>query len=356
MATEKAAGSSPADAEITTAGLGQTTNTETEAPAIQPDANSPAPSSSADTTTADAKDDRSTALDLTLEALGKKDAEPTEKSSTSEADKGEKTAPAEAKADDGKDKAEAEDPDKKLPFHEHPRWKEVTSENKTLKEQNASLTADVTEFRAIEEFRTSNNLEPVEVADGYKIMALLKNTPEEALPYLEGLVSDLRKHAGLTLPDDIQQDVDAGAITEERALELSQARARSASTDARLAQQQRTETENRQAARVGEFQTAGADWAAKMQLSDPEFAEKEPMVAERMAKIMRDEPNATPKSPGDVAKLAERALADVNKRLSGMGRKSTPPVPVGVSAPASPARTGPMTPHEITMAALAQTG
>lgn len=357
MAESEAAGSSPADNKITEAAVDQTTAAEPVAPVdATPDANA-APSSTADTKTeaADAKDQRSADLDLTLAALGKK-ADKAENSSTSDADKGDKTATAEAKTDKDGDTAEAEDPDKKVPFHDHPRWKEVTSENKSLKEQVSTLTANVEEFNAIEAFRTSNNLEPVEVADGYKIMALLKNDPGKALPYLEGLVSDIRTATGMTLPADLLEDVDAGAITEERALELSRARAQSASAESREAARRAAEAENQKTQRVEAFRNAGEEWSTQMKSRDPEFAEKEPMVAERINAIIRSDPSATPRTPGEVAKLADRALADVNKRLSGMGRRSTPPAASGVSAPAGPARSGPMTPLEITQAALAQTG
>ncbi|WPZ36710.1 hypothetical protein T8K17_11245 [Thalassobaculum sp. OXR-137] len=340
---EEGAGSSPAEDIVTAPVEGQ----------VDTDAN-PAGSSAADKTEPDAKSERAAGLDLTLKALEKAPKAETggEAASTSKGEDGKAKADAEAKP--GEKAEEAEDPDAKLPFHKHPRWQEVTKENATLKEEVSSMKADVEQFRAIEEFRQGHGLEVTEVSDGYKIMALIKNSPAQALPYLKGLVKDIEGITGHTLPEDLQAEVDAGGITEERARELSIARATTATMTTRQKEAHERQTTERRAALGEELAGAGQQWAEEARKSDPEYSRKEKLVVKEIRAILHGDPSRTPKTVADVRALSDEALKNVNAELSEiMPRRPTPPSPAGMSATAvTAAKSGPATPLDVTRRAL----
>jgi len=282
-----------------------------------------------------------TLLDVTMEALkqpaGGEGASSGPEAKSTEA--GDTVDPdAEAKA------AAEEDLDAKLPFHKHPRWQEVQAQLKTAK-------ANAEQFQAIEQFRTSNHLSVDEVADGWKVMALIKNDPAKALPVMEAYVASLREHLGMVLPKDLVEDVDAGAITEARALELSQTRASAArAAEAEAARRAEQSVQRRQSA-TEDMVGGVVEWEAGIKARDVDYAKKDQMVQDRIWAIISADPSRKPRNREQAVKLASDAYADVNKTLKGIipPRSSTAPVPAGQAATATRA---PKTPHEVTKAAL----
>lgn len=348
---EEGAGSSPAEDEIKSAPV----EGQADVDPTPSDANA-ADSSVADTKDPDAKSERAAGLDLTLKALEQTPKAATDGEDTSTSGEKDGKASADQKAASEKDADKADDPDAKLPFHEHPRWQQVTKENATLKEENSSMKADVEQYRAIEAFRESHGLEVTEVSDGYKIMALVKNDPAAALPYLEGLVKDIKGVTGHTLPEDLQADVDAGGITEERALELSIARAKGNTTAAQQKEARERQEAERRTTRSEEHARAGQDWTEKVKQRDPEFSHKEQLVVDRIRAILSADPSRAPKTVDDVHKLSDEAYEHVNKTLGGITtRKATPPTASGVSATAVASPNAPKTGLDITRAALGMT-
>ena len=63
------------------------------------------------------------------------------------------------------------------------------------------------------------------MADGMKIMALVKNNPIEAFDALKPVVDSLALQAGKVLPDDLKSKVDDGYMDQETANELAKTRA-----------------------------------------------------------------------------------------------------------------------------------
>ncbi len=232
-------------------------------------------------------------------------------------------------AKDGKDKVEgaadgaqpgdkAEADDSKLPFHNHPRWKEVIGQNKTLTDRVSTLEPDANEFGKIKNFMTEKNLTHEEVGEGFIIMAMLKNGDPRGLQKLDEYRDKLAEVLGEKIPKDIQDQIDSGAITEDAGKELSRTRAGKAKSDADLARvsEANTERDNKEAAErsANEFNSAVNGWAVEAKKTDPDFAKKEPAIARYAHALMLERGHPTTRD--EAVKLVKDAYKEVNETFA----------------------------------------
>jgi len=309
------------------------TTVETGEPLVQTqDQASPADGVTADPPPADEKTPKSL-LDVITDAVTPK----TEGAEEPSASEGAESQPSDP-ADESDELSEEELA--KLPFGKHPRFKKLIGERNDARTRAQELEAKVTDleapadqFRKIDEFLTSSRIEPEEFVRLMQVGRLIKNDPERALSELYQVVNEVRQSIGDVLPDDLRNEIEEGRITEERARELSRTRAAQARAkeDAdRIEAERRRENEARQtqdqAARIF---SAVAAWEAEVQASDPDFARKEALVADRVAALNLQ--HGKPKSPEEAVQRARQALEDVTAHL----RRLAPPKPPMKPTPAS---------------------
>lgn len=286
----------------------------TETPTTDANTTTPAASSTADTQDANATADKPKSL---LDAIKSVVAEPKEATATTAA------PPSESK-----DVTE-EDDTRPPPFHEHPRWQKMLKDN-------ADLLAPADQYRKIEAFARHNNLEPKDIVDGFKVMALLKNDRPKALEYFRGLVGNLEAFLGEKLPLDLQEKVDGGLIDEATAKETAKLRAATAATVSQTAEAKKRDEAAETTRRETEARTAivGAvtTWETAIKVRDPDYAKKQKFVMDRVVALSRV--NGAPATPADATKLAQRAYDEVTKDMAGVApaRPATRRIPTSVSA------------------------
>lgn len=269
------------------------------------------------------KAEESSLLDVLRDAV-----KPEEAETQAPASEAKKDEPAEAatEAEPAEDAA-----DSKLPFAKHPRWQQVQAQRRAAQaeasdaktklseaeQQIQSLEPVARQFGAIEAFRQQNNLEVGELAEGLKWAAAVKNNPDAAITLLMPVFEKLMTASGRTLPADLRQDVEEGRITEERARELSMARARGerATEQATRAEQ---DAETQRARRAAEdlganIQNSIAEWETAERGRDPDFDRKQPMIVAQAKAIAADEGN--PKSPEEALAIVKRAHQAVTEHL-----------------------------------------
>lgn len=260
---------------------------------------------------------------------------PADSSTAEEEGEAEAKAAAEGKSEADTPEAQAES-DAKLPFHEHPRWKEVIGENRELRP-----LAD--QQRQIQSYMAENGLTAEEVAEGFTIMSALKSRDPkllgEAREYFAKSLSALDGLLGQgTLPADLQEKVDTGLIDEETALEVAQSRA-----TAKLSESQVTERQERDSQAQVESdaralaQTMGAaveKWETGIKASDPDYPKKAALV-ETTARAIVQRTGKPPRNAEEAVKLAEDALKEVNQHFKGLTPTKRPirPAPSGSSKP-----------------------
>lgn len=313
---------------------------ETPNPALEPDGTAAAPAEDANPAdssavdTEDANEAPVSLLSVVQSAVENK--EPEQPAGSSDAD-GEGKA---ATAADGEAKPEGEtaaegEAEADVPFHNHPRWKQLKAERDTFKE-------DAESYQGIQNFMQTNGLNGEEVAEGYEIMALLKRGDRDsltkALEWFEPRTAFLREQIGAVIPDDIQARVESGELDETTAAELAQARA-----TARLAEradEERTKREGEAEAATTAQTTAVnmakavQSWEDQTKAADPDYAKKAELVITMSRSIIQERGGKGPATEREAVELAKAAYDRVNDTFALLIPKPKPvvPTPAGTSA------------------------
>lgn len=230
-----------------------------------------------------------------------------------------------------------EEKDKKLPFHEHPRFKEVIAEKNQLKQEVEAHKADASEWRAVKSFMSQQNLADAEVAEGFRIMAAMKNDPAQAVEMLKPYWSRLSQFIGEVLPNDLQQKVADGFIDEQSAREMARMRSQSEFQQARSAEQlQRAEAERQRQIQEQQQQLevqrsevvrqAVTGWEASVKARDLDYAQKEPLVRAKVAeKLLAGRPQ-TAQEAVQVVQAAYDEVSDFLRKVASPQRRAVNPV------------------------------
>jgi len=219
-----------------------------------------------------------------------------------------------------------EEAEKPPPFHKHPRWQSMVAERDGFRAEAEGLRENAGRFEQIQAYQTRYELSNEEVAEGYKIMALMRQDPAGAYAALQPYISRLEEFMGVTLPEDLAEDVERGAITGERAAELAAARSRAtfsqgreAATRARVERQSQYETVSRAAAAVG---SAVEGWVNSWRGSDPDFDAKHGPVHDRIeVLISRAEKSGQAITPDGALAMCKQAKIDVDAQVKALTPK-----------------------------------
>lgn len=241
------------------------------------------------------------------------------------------------------EKASKEVDDDKLPFKDHPRWREMSSENRILKvakEKNEeaikSLEPKARTLDDLSTFLSNNSLGKEDFASALSIMQAIRNDPSKALELLQPIVGELEGLVGVRLSPDLQAKVDSGELNAQHALEISRARggerlARSRAES--IEQRQQREADDRRRGDeeaqlnvvVDTINAAEAEWAKR----DPDAAKLRPLLEDRLLAVGGMNP---PRNSEEARKLFEDCLVHVRKQASGFvpaPREKTGVLPVG---------------------------
>lgn len=211
--------------------------------------------------------------------------------------------------DAAKDKSSPE-ADKKLPFHNHPRWKEMIAERDAYR-------AESDEFRKVTTFMSSNGLSTEEVAEGFQIMALMKTNPVEAHKRISEYKSRLDAFVGATLPPEIQKKVEEGYVDEDSAKELARLQAQ----HSLYQQQQASAMQQREQQALASIHSSVVNWEQQMKVKDPDWSAKQEMVTDQVKLMLQAE---RPTTPEEALALVERAHSIIKERLSRFAPQRRP--------------------------------
>lgn len=301
-------------------------------------------------------DEEPSTLDAINAALGdaeKEDADETAGEADQQGDKDEKQPDKDAKKDAEPTEISDEEMQSYAPKTQK-RIQQLLDERKAEFEAHNVTKAEIERlkpaadrYEAIEKFRVESELTTDEMATGFEIMRMIRQDPTQALKALLPYVEALQQVTGEALPEDLKRDVDAGAISEERAQELS--RARSA---ARL-QQEAAAKANERAATV-DRKTQDADrarqersaidaWDAMQTQNDPDYVHIRPFLTSEIQALMAQK---RPLNDIELTSLLNQAKANVEGRLKQANfRRVDPKPPVDpvrpTSTPGAPANEKP---------------
>jgi hypothetical protein len=249
---------------------------------------------------------------------------------------------------DPKSEPKADQPkadEKEPPFHTHPRWIEL---NKKL----TDAEADAGEYRAIQTFAENSGMSIDDLADALQLAALVRNDPAKAREHVVAILDSIDNFTGEKLPKDLEDAVANGEITEDRARELSRARAsvaRSETASRRRSEQERSqrqtqEQQDQETERRKAVSTAVKSWEAETRKLDPDFDQKKDFIKDRI-KVIIAERGSLPQSAEDGVAIAKQAYTEATSRLKGLmpkprARATMPSIPgSSQSAPEKPKNT-----------------
>lgn len=291
-------------------------------------------------------------FDVVMSAINKEGDDKDEASSEddkSKAPKGDK------KPEDAKDGSESDDEFEDFTPEERKHLKKATTERfdklknlyRTTKDELIAVKSQIEEanveagyYRKFVGFLDENRISQDEANQLFHIGAMMKNDPVGALNAITPYYTELLRITGNVLPPDLQQQVQQGYITKDRALELSRLRAtgeteKQIRTERENHQQQRETTRQRQQ-EIGSIQSAVANWERQWASSDADYAKKKERVLDRVELLLtRASKNGSlPKTVDEAVKLANQAKSEVEADLRRLvpQRKQVIPVDGGSSA------------------------
>jgi len=266
--------------------------------------------------------------DLLKKHTEKSDGESSAPAEETEVVEGGKEEPTSEAPVEGKDKVEVveEVKEPQVPFHNHPRWKEVLKErdearsvlDKTKAEVDA-LRPQAEGFVSLQQYCQKHNINDNEVQEALDLLALSKSDTKAFRARLQTYADVIDFAQGTRLPQDLQEKVDAGVLPEAEAQELSRYRLQKE----HLVRSNTASQEAVHQANVQQVTTAINAWHLDNAKRDPGFNEPErlQMLTDRIHYLW----NA--KQPTDVKSaiaLAEQANVDVKARLAKL--RPVPPV------------------------------
>lgn len=264
--------------------------------------------------------------------------------------------------------------DKTLPFHNHPRWKEVTTARQAAEATVAEMTPKAQRWDALNDqfLKTGLSGEDVqplfeggaslkkagvtheEIGNLHKVGVALKLGDREVLRQIAGPVFEaLGLQLVEKLPPEIQTMLEEGAVSEEAARTMSGLQFEKRSETARRELVEKRETTRTQQETAVEtdarFERRSASWEARVKSTDADWSRKEPFIVEAIKSLLKRNP---PSSEEDVEGICQSAYDQVTRvmRASGPARAAVRPA---VGGPSSSAKAAPKTPLEAVQAGLA---
>jgi hypothetical protein len=208
-----------------------------------------------------------------------------------------------------------------VPFHKHPRFQQLLRAKKDAE-------VDAVRYRNVETFLDRSGLAADEAADGLEVLGLAKTDPVSAWERVKPWVEKLAVAAGVIMPSDLQQRVQAGELTREAALELSANRAKVSSYTAKQQFDQQQAERRQQIEYQNSIVNAASNWEAERKLKDPNFDAKVVSLQKEIAYLHATE--GRPTTPQGVVDQCNRAYKAVNTAF----RASAPAQPQPQRRPA----------------------
>lgn len=229
----------------------------------------------------------------------------------------------------------------------------------TLQHELESVKPKAEQMDRLVGYMQQHEIAPDHLNNALSLTAMINQGDyRQAIPILEGLLGQVRAAAGEVLPDDLQQRVNLGYLTEADAKELHKARTSERNTVARVQRDRERDHAERvqreQQATVTRAVNTAEAWHQEQVTSDPDWNLKRDRVTEKMElELRRLGAEGYPRTDADVRKLLEKVKADVETEIQRF-RPAPKPITTATGGSVSPrSMAKPRTPMEAVELALA---
>ena len=177
-----------------------------------------------------------------------------------------------------------------------------------------------------------------------------KSNPAEAYRIGKPVMDALAQFMGEQLPSDLEQEVQDGLITEQRARELASSRNRSAfeeqrsreMTQQRQQQEQQRETEAASSQASQEIAQAVNVVEAELKATDPDYATKSEEIYEQIEVLAMRAPPTTPEQGAEIMRQAYKIVSDRYSVRKGRRDEIIPTGGGGSQTPRTPKTEAPV--------------
>jgi hypothetical protein len=263
------------------------------------------------------EEDRSSIGDIvaeTLDALNPK-SEESSASAPEAAKAAESQQPPEGEKPEGEHLPDwSEDDLKRLKPETQKRMRDLIAQRNERDERIKSLEPQVERYNQIIGGLQGTGLDSTDLNVGIDIMSAIKRGDYfAAREKLVPIVNEIMQRTGAILPADLAEEVRIGAITQDRAQELAESRARAAVSTQRLESTTKQTQERDQTTFMNSVVQTVNDWEAAKRKADPDWNLKADLVKEQITLKLRS--GERPATVQDAVKMAENALKKVDDRL-----------------------------------------
>lgn len=193
-----------------------------------------------------------------------------------------------------------------VPFHNHPRFKQLITQRNQYRE-------GAVEYAKVQSFLEETGVSAEEAASALQIQGLLKTDPQEAWKQLQPVVQQLVRDIGLVLPDDLRQQVAEGKLSKEAAAEISRLRSQNATSQKQAEHQKQRDEQTARQQSAKAVTDAVANWELE-QRKDPDFEAKAEDLMREVVWLQSKE--GKPNSPDKAKDQLERAMKTVNEKIA----------------------------------------
>lgn len=204
-----------------------------------------------------------------------------------------------------------------------------------LRKQAETLKPDADRGAALSRYLAETGITVTEYDELIQVGALMKHpsTLGKAREAIVAKLAEIDRALGITLPEDLHQEVEQGFISEDRARELAQTKAE---RDRVLRETQATAAREQQQAIVSEL----VAWEAEARRADADFDRKLPDIQTkvRLAVLEAERAGRPVRSPAEAVSIARKVHEETNAFLAAFrpAPKATPSSPSSAaSAPAT---------------------
>ena len=190
-----------------------------------------------------------------------------------------------------------------VPFNKHPRFQQVLGRLKAAE-------TDAQRYQNVERFIAEQGLSGEETRELLLIGGLIKTNPREAWKQMLPTIQKLAVIAGEVLPDDLKQEVHAGRISREMALELSRERAANQSMTVRQDWERQMAQQRAIAEAQQQVGMTVQSWESDRRARDPNFEAKLPAIEREVAWLQSKE--GKPRDANGVRSQLQRAYDTVS--------------------------------------------
>lgn len=225
-----------------------------------------------------------------------------------------------------------------VPFQKHPRFRELVAQRNHFRE-------GAQQFDQVQTYLRENGVTAEEAAEFITLRAAMKRDPAAAWEQMKPIVHQLLTDAGILLPADLAQRVQAGNLTNEAATEISRERAQRMALSRATEQQKTISEQTAQATTARNINLAVAKRESDLRRQDPDFDAKREDVMREILWLQRQKGAA--KTPEDAVAVVNEAYTNVTKRTRAVATphrtQSKKPVTGGRVSGSKPTTEAPQT-------------